>query len=298
MKCAYCRAANDPGEERCVRCGRRLHAASPRPAPESYQKGPESYQTGPESYQMGAAALAPALESLPGGVPLPLKPPQTPEYQPSLFRDSAGPKVVPIPTLTPFRPPHQTQVRTHTARRAAPRSPGVRQTRRVSNSQTGVLQQTLGFAEPSAEVRERSGEAIFCDAMVALPLQRVLAAAVDASLVTMGVGIFLAIFFLCGGEMSLNRQMLPLLLGVAAVFALFYRALWCLANGDSPGMRFAGLRLVDFDGRRPDRDQRILRQVAGLLSLLSAGLGLVWALVDEESLTWHDHISKTFPTIV
>jgi hypothetical protein len=24
---------------------------------------------------------------------------------------------------------------------------------------------------------------------------------------------------------------------------------------------------------------------------------LVWALVDEESLTWHDHISKTFPTI-
>ena len=26
------------------------------------------------------------------------------------------------------------------------------------------------------------------------------------------------------------------------------------------------------------------------------GLGLVWALVDEENLTWHDHISKTFPT--
>jgi len=23
---------------------------------------------------------------------------------------------------------------------------------------------------------------------------------------------------------------------------------------------------------------------------------LVWALVDEENLTWHDHISKTFPT--
>jgi hypothetical protein len=23
----------------------------------------------------------------------------------------------------------------------------------------------------------------------------------------------------------------------------------------------------------------------------------VWALVDEESLTWHDHISKTFPTL-
>jgi hypothetical protein len=53
---------------------------------------------------------------------------------------------------------------------------------------------------------------------------------------------------------------------------------------------------VDFDGREPDRDRRGMRQVAGLLSLISAGLGLVWALVDEEKLTWHDHISKTFPT--
>jgi uncharacterized RDD family membrane protein YckC len=61
-------------------------------------------------------------------------------------------------------------------------------------------------------------------------------------------------------------------------------------------MRFAGLRLVDFDGRKPHRDARLLRQAAGFLSLCSLGLGLVWALVDEESLTWHDHISKTFPT--
>jgi hypothetical protein len=25
-------------------------------------------------------------------------------------------------------------------------------------------------------------------------------------------------------------------------------------------------------------------------------LGIVWALLDEEHLTWHDHISKVFPT--
>ncbi len=75
-----------------------------------------------------------------------------------------------------------------------------------------------------------------------------------------------------------------------------YRVLWCLGGGDTPGMRFAGLRLVDFDGRRPEREQRTIRLAASLLSIISAGLGLVWALVDEESLTWHDHISKTFPT--
>jgi hypothetical protein len=31
--------------------------------------------------------------------------------------------------------------------------------------------------------------------------------------------------------------------------------------------------------------------------LLAAGTGLIWALVDEDSLTWHDHISGTFPTL-
>ena len=111
-----------------------------------------------------------------------------------------------------------------------------------------------------------------------------------------GVGVILMIFFLCGGQVALDRQALSFLVGVIAVIALFYRALWYMADGDTPGMRFAGLRLVDFDGCRPDREQRGIRQVASLLSILSAGLGLVWALVDEESLTWHDHISKTFPT--
>jgi uncharacterized RDD family membrane protein YckC len=56
------------------------------------------------------------------------------------------------------------------------------------------------------------------------------------------------------------------------------------------------LRLLNFDGRPPTREQRMLRLGASFLSVLSAGLGLLWALVDEESLTWHDHISQTFPT--
>jgi hypothetical protein len=29
---------------------------------------------------------------------------------------------------------------------------------------------------------------------------------------------------------------------------------------------------------------------------VSTIIGLLWSLVDEESLTWQDHISRTFPT--
>jgi uncharacterized RDD family membrane protein YckC len=137
---------------------------------------------------------------------------------------------------------------------------------------------------------------IYCDAPVALPVHRMMAAAVDGSMILISMALFTAIFYLSGGHLEFSKHTAPLLGGAVAAVALFYRLLWCLADGDTPGMRFAGLRLVNFDGRRPDRDQRGVRQAAYLLSLLSAGLGLVWALVDEENLTWHDHISKTFPT--
>ncbi len=277
MHCPHCRALNEEAEERCVHCGRRLNNASPGPFPVRNSPAPST------------AATAAALDPFPVENPVPAQPPETPNYQPSLFREgSGGNKVIPIPTLTPLHPYH----RETAARRTSPRSSGqARQQHRRSD-----FQQTLGFQQAPAEVRSQPGETIDCDAPVAAPTHRLVAAAVDGSLILVGVAVFLAIFFVSGGQVALDRQALSFILGVTVVIALFYRALWCLANGDSPGMRFAGLRLVDFDGRRPDREQRGIRQVASLLSLLSAGLGLVWALVDEEKLTWHDHISKTFPT--
>jgi len=277
MQCPHCRAMNEQAEERCVHCGRRLRGDAPAAYP-----------------IRSNAATAPALQPLEGGNPAPAEPRETPVYQPSLFREgfregSSGNKVIPIPTLTPLHPYHrETAVRRTASRTPAP----TRSQRRRSDSQ-----QTLGFHDSLAEVRVQPGEAIDCDAPVAAPTHRLVATAVDGSLILVGVGLFLAIFFFSGGQVALDRQALSFIAGVTAVIALFYRALWCLADGDSPGMRFAGLRLVDFDGRRPNREQRGVRQIANLLSLLSAGLGLVWALVDEENLTWHDHISKTFPTV-
>ena len=137
---------------------------------------------------------------------------------------------------------------------------------------------------------------IYCDAPVALPVHRLMAVAADASMIAIALGLFLAIFYLSGGRLVFTKSSLLLFGGVIAAVVFLYRMLWCLGGGDSPGMRFAGLRLVDFDGRRPEREQRTIRLAASMLSIVSAGLGLVWALVDEESLTWHDHISKTFPT--
>jgi len=285
MHCPHCRTINEQAEERCVHCGRRLNGGAPGPFP--IRASITAAAT--------AAATAPALD--PFASPAPAQPLETPNYQPSLFRDgTAGSKVIPIPTLTPLHPYHRDTAR-ETARETTQRRPAPRASATARpHHRRSDNQQMLGFQSSPGELRTQPGETIDCDAPVAAPSHRLVAAAVDASLILVAVGVFLAIFFLSGGQVALDRQALSFIIGVTAVIALFYRALWCLANGDSPGMRFAGLHLVDFDGRRPDREQRGIRQVAGLLSLLSAGLGLVWALVDEENLTWHDHISKTFPT--
>jgi len=280
MQCKYCQNWNEEDERRCVRCGRRLHIPAPRSAPEGYQGG------------LGLAT-APALESIPGGQPLAAAPPERTNYQPSLFRDAAyregvpGPKVVPIPMLTPSRPPVRNDRVSRRARPAAPRTP----------SRGPESQQSLDFyGSPAAALGTEVHAVIYCDAPVALPAHRMIAAAFDASMVLIAVGLFLGIFFLSGGMLMLSKENVPFLISVAVLMGLFYRFLWVLGNGETPGMRFAGLRLVNFDGRPPDRDQRAFRQVSSLLSFLSAGLGLVWALVDEENLAWHDHISKTFPT--
>jgi uncharacterized RDD family membrane protein YckC len=272
MQCRYCRAVNEQDERRCARCGRRLQGSASEPSPIS-------------------TATVPALETLEGGGPSVSAPPENLNYQPYLFRDAFnGPKVIPIPTLTPMRSSGR-EDRPAPRRTARSVRPG---SRRVADTQQSFELHEAYAGGMAAAVPAEA--VIYCDAPVAQPTHRIIAAAFDASMVLVAVGVFLAIFFLSGGMLEISRQSAPFLLAVAAVLALFYRALWCLANGDTPGMRFAGLKLVDFDGRPPDRDQRGLRQIASVLSLLSAGLGLVWALVDEESLTWHDHISKTFPT--
>jgi len=125
-----------------------------------------------------------------------------------------------------------------------------------------------------------------------------MAAALDGSMILIGLAVFGSIFHLAGGTVVINAKTIPLLIGVAGVMVLLYKLLWCLGNGDTAGMRWSHLTLVNFDGQTPDRKQRLYRLASGCLSFLAAGLGLLWALVDEETLTWHDHISKTFPTPV
>ena len=266
MECRYCQASNAEDDHRCRRCGRRLRltpvyttsAAVPALRPEFIES---------ES----ADSSKPVATELP-------PPPRRPiTYQPSLFSGRELPRVVPFESISPS-----------VARPLRQQSPA----RRIRNRKVIPGQQNLEFARSA----KPADGVIYCDAPVAVPAHRAMAAALDASLILIATAIFGIIFYLAGGQLLLNAKTWPVLVAVVAVFVIFYEILWCLAGGDTAGMRWARLTLVDFDGQRPRRKQRLYRLASEILSLLAAGIGLLWALVDEETLTWHDHISKTFPT--
>jgi uncharacterized RDD family membrane protein YckC len=119
----------------------------------------------------------------------------------------------------------------------------------------------------------------------------------DGVLMALGSAVGLALYLFEGGVFSLDRHVLPFLAAAFITIPVFYKFLWTFSGRDSIGMQSAGLCLVDFDGNPPSSQRRYLRFFASFVSFLAAGVGLIWALVDEDSLTWHDHMSSTFPTI-
>jgi uncharacterized RDD family membrane protein YckC len=69
-------------------------------------------------------------------------------------------------------------------------------------------------------------------------------------------------------------------------------AFWCL-TGQTPGMRFMGIRVIDYRGATP-RVVRALRRLVGMyLSAIPAGAGFLLILVDDRRRGLHDRLAGT-----
>jgi|HubBroStandDraft_6_1064221.scaffolds.fasta_scaffold41629_2 uncharacterized RDD family membrane protein YckC len=279
MECRYCQTVNGEEDHRCSRCSRRLRMTPAYSASAAVPALRYENEEKPKAHASSGAGLAvePALP------PLTRKPIT---YQPSLFSSRELPRVVAFETISPdvvLEPP---------VRKPVSSKPRVKHRRVIPG------QQSLEFAPAAGAGRYAMAQeaGIYCDAPVAIAAHRAMASVLDASMIVMGLASLGTVIYLAGGPLVVNSKTLPLVIGVAAVVTFFYKLLWAMANGDSPGMRWSRLKLVNFDGQKPTRKQRMQRMLSGALSLCAGGLGLLWALVDEETLTWHDHISRTFPT--
>jgi uncharacterized RDD family membrane protein YckC len=124
--------------------------------------------------------------------------------------------------------------------------------------------------------------------------RRILAGVVDGTLVAGALVAAAALAVNNGSGLPGLRaieigSVLALLIAGAAYKALFFT----LARA-TPGMKYAQIALCTFDGGIPTRSQRYARLAALLLSVLPVGLGFAWAIFDDQHLTWHDRISKTY----
>lgn len=282
MSCRYCGAQNLKDDHRCHRCGRRLHASVARSAPDTY---PILTSTAP------AIQVAQRVETETASYRV-VSPPRTPAMrQAALFPAEAPARASRVIRFEEIAPPGHLL--------PPPKKRPADWATKTSRRNGAVLQQRLDFQTVASQTHNRtfSESTMHGSHPVAAPMHRFCAAVADYSLVGVAMAIFFGIFYLAGGEIVLNKITTPFYCAVPLIITFLYRALYCLGRGDTSGTQWLGLRIVDFDGKVPTRGQRWSRCFASSLSIVSAGLGLVWALTDEERLTWHDHISKTFPTL-
>jgi uncharacterized RDD family membrane protein YckC len=214
--------------------------------------------------------------------------------QGSLF----APNVIPI-SGKPFSPPTVSRPTSQRPKAAASTTnPGSKPPARRS-PRTAEGQGELEFLSPALAGPRTLGTTveavIYCEAPVATPLHRALAAALDWTMVLISYGLFLLTFALCGGGFVLNRANLLIFGGALLLIGCTYGLYWTIARTETPGMRWTHLRLITFDGFPPETWQRLLRFAGSCLSLFTV-LGALWSLADEEGLGWQDHMSRTFPT--
>jgi len=125
---------------------------------------------------------------------------------------------------------------------------------------------------------------------------RRLAGAIDLVCLGFACGGFLALFGSLGGHFTLSKLSVAISVSALAIVYLQYFALFTIFGGTTPGMMFRGLQVMSFSGDAPTPRQMFLRSVGYVVSAATCFMGFLWAVWDEDELTWHDRFSKTHLT--
>ena len=125
--------------------------------------------------------------------------------------------------------------------------------------------------------------------------QRVFAGVVDGLIVLMASAIFVLIASKLSVQAPDGKAGIALVAALPCLLWAIYEYVFLVHAGGTPGMEMAHIGLATFDGYAVPRAMRRWRALAMMLAGFSLGLGLLWALLDEDTLCWHDRITKTYP---
>jgi uncharacterized RDD family membrane protein YckC len=127
---------------------------------------------------------------------------------------------------------------------------------------------------------------------------RRIAGVIDLFCLLFAYGGFLGLFGSLGGHFTLSKLSVAVCVSTFAIVYLQYFALFTIFGGTTPGMMMRGLQVVSFSGDTPIPRQMLLRSAGYLLSAGTFFLGFLWAMWDEDELTWHDRLSRTYLSAV
>ncbi len=337
MQCAYCGARNESPENRCGHCGRRLEeppkdlwsrtglsrdspevlpplrgkpsAQMPQPIPEwkkqlhqkldAYRERQKERDPAPGPAQRSSGATA----NPPPERPLRLLAFQTPGLEPAASPPSKRGGLVAVAEPADWEPVASTGA----GARGTPKPPApskLPQLRRKAAGDgakavppgAGRADYSLAYDDDEGKVAGPSTAAI--EIHVAPIATRAAAGLLDLALVVVALGVFSgALMTMTDLTLSGPEGQRTLALSFFGIL-VFYWIFYLRYIGETAGMMWAGLHLVTFDARAPDESQRWARALGMVLSCAALGLGFAWSLGDEEKLTWHDRISKTYVSTV
>ncbi len=154
---------------------------------------------------------------------------------------------------------------------------------------------------PLAEINLEEEEPAGLPADLDIPMQvvplgpRVVGGLTDLLIVLAATAAFGIVVLQIVGTVLMSKALLAAGFVIPCLFWIGYQYLFLVHRGRTPGMLLAGLSLAAFEGEPVGRSLRRWRALALALSSVSLGLGFVWALVDEDTLCWHDRITRTYP---
>jgi uncharacterized RDD family membrane protein YckC len=130
---------------------------------------------------------------------------------------------------------------------------------------------------------------------------RLMAAIVDAVIVTAALLVFIAVFALTAAHFGrpdalrmTPRSAIIAAVSMLALFGLAYQLLFFTFSEATLGMRYARIGLCTFSDDNPTRSAMRHRIFAHLLSACPLGIGYLWALLDDDRLGWHDRITRMY----
>jgi uncharacterized RDD family membrane protein YckC len=160
------------------------------------------------------------------------------------------------------------------------------------------------FAAPSLEAQLDASPLLRDVAPIEL---RLMAGLVDGCLIFGGFLAFVTAFALAAeplagsaiaGPINLhNVTVQNAALGSAAAIAglaLVYQLLFFTFSNATPGMKYARISLCTFGDDNPTRSALRRRVFTLALSTCPLGLGLLWAWIDNDRLSWHDRFTRMY----